>query len=84
MTHLTNLETTLIKTINNLITADFWNFWEGYSAEIITKKMLTKYDCLKEFVVGKDKIVWVFKERKCIYYEDFPSNGFREYIRSSY
>ena len=65
------LETTLIKTINKLIAADFWNYWEGLSVNIITKKMLTKYDCLKSFIIGTNKIEWMFKESQEIYYEEF-------------
>ena len=71
MTHSMSLENILIKTINRLITADFFNLWEYYTPETITKKMLGKYNCLKSFIVGTTKIEWMFKESQEIYSEDF-------------
>lgn len=71
MTKLTHLENILIQTINRFITADFFNWAEGYSAEFISEKMLNKYKCLKSFVVEETKFVWSFKESKEIYREDF-------------
>lgn len=66
MTHLTNLETTLIETLIRLIRADILNELEYYNSETIVWKIFKKYPCVEDiFISGTGKTAIVkFKNTK--------------------